>query len=329
MIRSTLLTVFFLIMSRLLFGQAAGNGTITGSITDGGDQKVIDAATVSLFKASDSSLVKINLTDKKGNFIFEHVAFGEYYLFTTATGHLQTFSKALTISTTTPVTTGNIQLKNSVKTLQAVSVTAVIKKPFIERKIDRTVINVDASITNAGTTALEVLEKAPGVTVDKDGNVSLKGKQSVMIMMDGKPAYLSGQELANLLKNMPSSAIEQIEIMTNPSAKYDASGNSGVINIKTRKEKMKGLNGSLSASLIQSKFTRTNNSFNLNYRKGKVNLFGNYGVSYWQGYNNLMLDRKFRNTTTKELETIFDQSSIMNHNSTFQNLKCGDGLLCR
>lgn len=323
MTRSTLLTVFFLIMSRFLFGQTADNGAITGSITDGGDQKIIDAATVSLFKAKDSSLVKINLTDKNGNFVFENVAFGEYYLLATSTGHLKTFSKTLTVSTATPVAAGNMQLKNSLKTLQAVNVTAVIKKPFIERKIDRTVINVDASITNAGTTALEVLEKAPGVTVDKDGNVSLKGKQNVMIMMDGKPAYLSGQELANLLKNMPSSAIEQIEIMTNPSAKYDASGNSGVINIKTKKEKMKGLNGSLSASVIQSKFTRTNNSFNLNYRKGKINLFGNYGISYWQGYNNLMLDRKFRNNTTKELETIFDQSSIMNHNSTFQNLKVG------
>ena len=94
---------------------------------------------------------------------------------------------------------------------------------------------------------MEVLEKSPGVTVDKDGNISLKGKQGVMIMMDGRPSYLSGQELANLLKNMPSSAIDQIEIMTNPSAKYDAAGNSGIINIKTKKNKLKGLNGNVSA----------------------------------------------------------------------------------
>ena len=99
--------------------------------------------------------------------------------------------------------------------------------------------------------------------------------------------------------------------------------NSGVINIKTKKNKMKGLNGSLSATLIQSKFTRTNNSLNLNYRTGKVNIFGNYGYSYWQGYNDLTLERKFRNFSTKEIETIFDQSSLMNHNSTYQNLKVG------
>ncbi len=322
MTRSTLLTLFLIIISKALFAQSS-LGTITGTITDGGDQKIIDAATVTLFKANDSSLVKINLTDKKGNFSFEQIPFGKYYLLATSTGHLKTYSSTLEIKSDAPVSAGILQLTNNIKTLSAVNVTAIIKKPLIERKIDRTIINVDASVTNAGTTALEVLEKAPGVTVDKDGNISLKGKQGVMIMMDGKPAYLSGQELANLLKNMPSSSIDQIEIMTNPSAKYDASGNSGVINIKTKKEKMKGLNGSLSAGIIQSKFTRTNNSLNLNYRKGKINLFGNYGLSYWQGYNDLTLERKFRNVSTKELETIFDQQSLMNHNSTFQNLKVG------
>lgn len=323
MTRSTLLTIVLLISSKFLIAQGVEEGSINGTITDGGDQKIIDAATVSLLKAKDSSLVKINLTDKKGNFLFEHVALGNYYLLATSTGHLKTYSKLLQVNNPDPVSAGILQLTNNIKTLSAVNVTAVIKKPFIERKIDRTVINVDASITNAGTTALEVLEKAPGVTVDKDGNISLKGKQGVMIMMDGKPAYLSGQELANLLKNMPSSSIDQIEIMTNPSAKYDASGNSGVINIKTKKNKMKGLNGSLSAGITQSKFTRTNNSLNLNYRTGKINLFGNYGYSYWQGYNKLVLTRKFRNSSTKELETIFDQVSLMNHNSTYQNLKVG------
>lgn len=323
MTRSTLLTLFFLIASKFLIAQGVEEGSITGTITDGGDQKIIDAATVSLFKVKDSSLVKINLTDKKGNFSFEHVVFGNYYLLATSTGHLKTYSTLLHVNNATPVSAGTLQLKNNVKTLSTVNVTAVVKKPFIERKIDRTVINVDASITNAGTTALEVLEKAPGVTVDKDGNVSLKGKQGVMIMMDGKPSYLSGQELANLLKNMPSSSIDQIEIMTNPSAKYDASGNSGVINIKTKKNKIKGMNGSVSAGVTQSRYTRTNNSLNLNYRTGKVNIFGNYGYSYWQGYNNLSITRNFRNLSTKELETIFDQQSFMRHHSTYQNLKTG------
>jgi iron complex outermembrane receptor protein len=322
MTRLTLLTVFFLIFSKLATAQTP-EGSISGNVIDGGDQKIIDAATISLYKAKDSSLVKVNLADKTGNFLFDHVPFGKYYLLATSTGHFQIYSPLLDVSGTSTVNAGTLQLTNDAKTLRVVNVSASIKKPFIERKIDRTVINVDAAITNAGTTALEVLEKSPGVTVDKDGNISLKGKQGVMMMMDGRPSYLSGQELANVLKNMPSSAIDQIEIMTNPSAKYDAAGNSGIINIKTKKNKLKGLNGNVSAGITQGRYTKTNNSVNLNYRTGKVNLFGNYNYSYWKGYEDLYILRKFRNTVTKNLETIFDQNSYMQHSGQYQNLKIG------
>ena len=316
----SLLLVAMLMLGAFSFAQTPV-GSIKGSITDGGNQKIIDAATISLLRAKDSSLVKISLADKEGNFLFEAVPYGKYYLLATSTGHLRTFSSIITVKDASTVNASVLQLKEQEKTLAEIKVEA--KKPFIERKIDRTIVNVDASITNAGTTALEVLEKSPGVTVDKDGNVSLQGKAGVMIMMDGKPSYLSGQELANLLKNMPSSSIEQIEIMTNPSAKYDAAGNSGVINIRTKKNKMKGMNGSLSASLLQSTLTKTNNSFNINYRTGKVNLFGNYSYSYWQNEQKMFLNRKFRNTNTKQIETIFDQLTASKRNSEYQNLKLG------
>src|SRR6185295_5686770 len=102
------------------------------------------------------------------------------------------------------------------------------------------VVNVEASITNVGNSALEVLEKAPGVSVDKDGNISLKGKQGVQVYIDGRPSYLNGADLANMLRNMNASQLEQIEIMTNPPAKYDAAGNSGIINIKMKKSIQKG-----------------------------------------------------------------------------------------
>ncbi|MEP6951025.1 MAG: outer membrane beta-barrel protein [Ginsengibacter sp.] len=319
MTRLTLI-VFFLIFSKLLTAQVH-EGSISGTVADGGDQKIIDAATVSLFKAKDSLLFKIGLTDKTGNFLFENIPYGKYYVLATSTGHLKTNSPILEINNSSVISAGVLQLTNDIKTLKEVTVAA--KKPFIERKIDRTVINVDAAITNAGTTAMEVLEKSPGVTVDKDGNISLKGKQGVLIMMDGRPSYLSGQELANVLKNMPSSAIDQIEIMTNPSAKYDASGNSGIINIKTKKNKMKGFNGNLSTSITQGRYTKTNNSLNLNYRTGKVNLFGNYSYSYWRGYEDLYIHRNFRNTVTKNLETIFDQQSNMQFSSPEHNVKLG------
>ncbi|MDQ2864199.1 MAG: TonB-dependent receptor, partial [Bacteroidota bacterium] len=323
MTKLTFLAIFFIFSSKLLMAQV-DPGKIFGTIVNGCDQKVINAATISLFKAKDSSLVKISLADKDGNFLFENIALGKYYLLVTSVGREQVYSPVLEVRSDHPgVNAGKLQLQENVKTLNEVNVAVAIKKPFIERKIDRTIINVDASITNAGTTALEVLEKAPGVTVDKDGNVSLKGKAGVMVMMDGRPSYLSGQDLANLLKNMPSNSIDQIEIMTNPSAKYDAAGNSGIINIKTKKNKVKGLNGSLIAGISQSTYTKTNNSVNLNYRTGKFNLFGNVNYSYWKGYNKLYIHRNFRNEVTKNLETVFDQNSQMVHTSTYQNVKAG------
>ncbi len=320
MTKATIFIPILIIFSLNTFAQTH-TGTISGKITDGGEQKIIDAATVSLYKSADSSLVKINLTDKEGDFEFINLAPSKYYLLATSIGHLATYSSPINVAKGEKVSVGSLKLNNETKTLKGIIVTA--KKPFIERKIDRTIINVDASITNAGTTALEVLEKSPGVSVDKDGNVSLKGKAGVIIMLDGKPSYLSGQDLANLLKNMPSSAIDQIEIMTNPSAKYDAAGNSGIINIRTKKNKMHGINGSVTASLMQSYYTKTNNSFNINYRTGKVNLFGNYSYSLWQNHQDQEIIRRFRDTSTKQIETIFNQDIIRHNKSQDHNIKVG------
>ena len=317
-IKLTLLTAFLLIN---VVSLAQTPGKISGTIIDGGDQKIIDAATISLLRAKDSGLVKLSLTDKEGNFSFENVKNGKYVVMASSVGHRKVYSPSITITDGANVAVGTLKLIAQTTTLKTVAVET--KKPYIERQIDKTIVNVDALISNAGSTALEVLEKAPGVMVDKDGNISLKGKQGVVIMMDGKPAYLSGQQLTNLLKGMPSSAIEQIEIMTNPSAKFDASGNSGIINLKTRKNKMLGFNGNYSGSYSQGIYARYATSINLNYRKGKVNLFGNYGYFQRTGYENISINRNFRNSATKEIETIFDQNSIMKGAGNSQNAKVG------
>lgn len=296
-------------------------GSIRGKIADGGQQAVIDAATVSLYRAGDSALIKVTLTDKDGSFLFDHVVYGDYFLVASSVGHTKVYHHDVRVYSESPVEVGTMQLEAVSQNLKEVVITK--EKPFIERKIDRTLVNVSNSISSAGSNALEILEKAPGVTVDKDGNISLKGKDGVNVMMDGRPTYLSAQELSNLLKNMPASGIEQIEIMTNPSAKYDASGNSGVINIKTVKNKIKGMNGSISLNASQSKTTRTSNSLNLNYRNGKVNLFGNYGYSLWQNNQELSIVRKFKNSSTKELETIFDQLSHNDYYAPNHNFKAG------
>ena len=193
---------------------------------------------------------------------------------------------------------------------------------MIEQKIDRMVVNVDVSITNVGSTALEVLEKSPGVSVDKDGNISLKGKSKVMVMIDDKPSYLSGAELANLLSNMNSNQLSQIEIMTNPSAKYDAAGNAGVINIKTKKSITQGFNGSVTLNFGQGVYPKLNNSIMLNYRTGNFNAFLNYGYILNKGFMNVDVQRTFLNSDgTKSGE--LDQLTHNINQSQNNNLKLG------
>src|SRR5687767_14111799 len=240
------------------------NGKINGIVIDG-NTKTIESATITLLSVKDSVVTKMSVADKTGKFIFENVPHGTYFVSITAVGHQKGFSESFTIDEAKNIITlKTIELIPVAKSVGGVTVTA--RKPLIEQKIDRMVINVEAAISNAGATVLEVLEKSPGVTVDKDGTIGLKGKQSVQVYIDGKPAYLSGQELVNLLSNMNANQLEQIEIMTNPPAKYDAAGNSGIINLKTKKNKLKGFNGSATAGFSQGRYWRTNESLNMNYR---------------------------------------------------------------
>jgi iron complex outermembrane receptor protein len=202
------------------------------------------------------------------------------------------------------------------------SVTVSARKPLVEQKIDRMVVNVDAFISNTGANALEALEKSPGVQVDKDGNISLKGKQNVVVLIDGRPAYLSGADLANMLKGMQASQLEQIEIMTNPPAKYDASGNAGIINIKTKKNKVKGFNGNISAGAGQGVYFKTNESISLNYRDGKVNLFSSYSFNRNNNFQELTIFRRYKDDN-EETTAIFEQVAFMKRRNMSNNLKMG------
>ena len=296
-------------------------GKINGSVIDG-SQKTIEAATISLVKASDSAIVKYAVASRNGQFAFENITPGTYIVVITAVGHQKGYSETFEVTAASPaVQLKTIELVPVSKSMAGITITA--RKPFIEQKIDRMVINVDASVTNAGSTALDVLERSPGVTVDKDGNISLKGKQNVLVMMDGRPTYISGADLVNYLKGLPASAIDQIEIMTNPSAKYDASGNSGIINIKAKKTKQVGFNGSATLSYLQGRYAKSNNSLNLNYRVGKINLFANGSVNRGNGFQTLDILRKFKDSNTKEIEAIFEQTSRMRNQNLFTNLKIG------
>ncbi|HMI05043.1 MAG TPA: TonB-dependent receptor plug domain-containing protein, partial [Pedobacter sp.] len=196
------------------------------------------------------------------------------------------------------------------------------KKSFIEHKIDRTVVNVDALISNAGSNALEVLEKAPGVMVDQDGKISLKGQQGVVVLIDNRPTYLSEAALAAYLKSLPSGSISQIELIPNPPARYDAAGGAGVINIRTKKSMVSGWNGSINLGAGYSPNWRHNESVDLNYRKNKFNMFTNLGYNKTDTWRDLDINRWFYDQD-QQLTSAFMQSTVFRNRNKTPNIKAG------
>jgi len=316
------LTLLIAIITLSFSSQAQKSlGKVTGQVIDG-NTKTLEAATITLLRAKDSSVAKISAANKDGNFVFENVSEGKYFVSITAVGHTKGFSELFEITTAnTNVILKTIELVPLAKSLTGVTVAA--KRPLIEQKIDRTIVNVEASITNVGTSALEVLEKSPGVSIDKDGNISLKGKQGVQVYIDGRPSYLSGADLANYLRSLSSNQLDQIEIMTNPPAKYDAAGNAGIINIKTKKTKQFGYSGSISSTWSQGRYPKVSESFNFNYRKNKLNLFTTLGYNYRKNWQDLDIQRKFIEHSTKEIKSHFDQESRIKDEGQSYNAKVG------
>jgi iron complex outermembrane recepter protein len=294
-------------------------GKLHGKVTDTRGT-AISSASVTLLKAKDSGLVKMTVSGPEGTYSFENLALGSYIVAISAVGFEKKYSNALEVSGAGATEAGPLTLNNRSNNLKTVTVSA--RKPMVEQKTDRMIVNVDAFVSNTGANALEALEKSPGVQVDKDGNISLKGKQNVIVMIDGRPAYLSGADLANMLRGMQASQLDQIEIMTNPPAKYDAAGNSGIINIKTKKNKQKGFNGNVSAGYGQGRYFKTNESLSLNYRNGKVNLFSNYSFNRNDNFQQLEIYRRYKNDDGST-NAIFEQVSLMKRRNLSNNLKFG------
>lgn len=269
----------------------AQKGTVKATIKNS-QQAVLENATIEVIKANDSSLVKTAITDKSGLAEIENIPFGNYLLRISMVNYNLSYSSFFTLTSTQPdITLPAIMLETKSTELNAVTVTA--KKPFIQKLSDRIVVNVENSIVSAGSSAMDVLERSPGVNVDQNDNISLRGRSGVIIMIDGKPTAMSGTDLANYLKSLPSAAIQQIDIITNPSAKYDAAGNSGIIDIKMKKDQRLGSNGSFTAGYGQGVYPKANAGITFNYRNKKVNIFGNYNYGYRVGLNHLILDRNF------------------------------------
>ncbi|HSC54674.1 MAG TPA: TonB-dependent receptor [Phnomibacter sp.] len=288
-------------------------GKIKGLVADNKQQPMANAS-VFLQKAKDSSIVRSAITDKEGHFEFAAITAGNYFVKTSAMGFAESNSEKFELKDGETKSLAGMSLQAASKELQGVVVTA--KKPVIEVHADKTIFNVESTITAQGSDALELLQKTPGVQVDNNENISMKGKTGVRIYVDGKMMQLSSTELAAYLKSINSNDIEAIEMISNPSAKYDASGNAGIINIRLKKNKKYGTNGSVNLGYVQGITPKGNGSVNLNYRDKKINIFGNVGGNLGMRENNMELYRI-------QNDTIYDQKTTNTNHNKSMNAKVG------
>ena len=234
--------VYSFLLSFLAFGMFAQNASIKGQLQDENKEAIV-FANVALYNGADSSLVKVEPSDDSGIFNIKGLAAGNYYLVATYVGVADLRKSDINLTADQALDLGIISFAPSAIELEEATVTA--SRVMVEVKPDRTVFNVDGTINSVGSDAIELLRKAPGVLVDNNNNLSVLGRSGVMIYVDGKRLPLAGDDLANYLQNLPAEQIDRIDIITNPGARYEAEGNAGIIDIRLKKDKRFGSNGSL------------------------------------------------------------------------------------
>ncbi|MBN8784455.1 MAG: TonB-dependent receptor [Terrimonas ferruginea] len=297
----------------VLLTVAANAQQISGTVKDQSG-KGVDKTTVSLLRAKDSSVAKLSVTDNEGRYSFTQTEAGSYLVSVSHVGFMPYISQPFAFDGTKDVAVPAVGLVKNEGTLSGVTV--VSKKPVVEVKADKTILNVEGTINAVGNDALELLRKAPGVMVDKDDNLTMAGKNGVQVFIDGKPSPLQGADLANFLKSLQSSQVESIELITNPSAKYEAAGNAGIINIRLKKNKTFGTNGSVNAGYNIGTFAKYNAGLALNHRNSKVNIFGNYNFNHGLNTSSMKMYRE-------QADSIFNQTNRVKALNEGHNFKAG------
>jgi len=242
------------------------SGILKGRVVDATSNKPMEYVNVAVFRVADSSLITGTITNPDGIFKIESIALGEYYLRLSFLGFENLFTPPIHIRNNSGVDLGDMKMAVTAADLQGVSITG--ERARVEYQIDKRVINVGQDLVSKGGTAANALENTPSVQVDPQGNVMLRGSYDYIVLVDGKPSVLKGSDA---LKQISAASIKQIEVITNPSAKYEADGKAGIINIIQKKDKLQGLNGNASMSLSTTDKYSANGL--INYRKNKVNLF--------------------------------------------------------
>ena len=281
-------------------------GKVIGILRDSLNKEAIEFASVALIRIRDSSAVAGNLTDGKGHFTIDEVPIGKYILRISSIGYRKMDSKPFLLIPSDPIKDfGTVYVGSSLKRLKAVDVVA--DKVDYVNSIDKKIYNADKDLTSVGGNASDLLKNVPSVNVDVDGKVSLRGNENVTILIDGKPSGLGGGDKNALLQQLPAGTVDQIEIVTNPSARYDAEGMAGIINIITKKDKRSGVNGTVTLGVGTGE--KYNAGFTLNNRTKKTNLFTQYTF------------REETRTQTGESHRLNDYTNPKTEYSTFTNGK--------
>ncbi len=302
----TLLLSFALVFSGTLSSQI-----IKGKVIDENEAPIIFAA-VTLNNPIDSSLVKATITADFGVFEFDGITAGKYNLKISSIGYSD-YSKQIDFSGD-QLDLGTIYINTQAENLE--EVTVVSEKPMVQVLADKTVFNVENTINATGTSAFELLRKAPGVIVDNGGGFIVEGKTGVQIFIDGKLSVLQGEDLTNYLESLQATDIASVEIITQPSSKYDAAGNAGIINIKLKKDKSLGTNGTFTSGMTVGDFARTNSSINFNNRERKGNFYGTYSNRFGKSTGFIDLLRS-------QFGTQFDSRSSSIYDRNTNNVKLG------
>ena len=308
-----------LIVMTILPYFALSQSTINGNVKDNKGEP-LPYASILLLNPTDSSLVKGEITDVNGFFIIENVNAMDYIVSVTMVGYASHYSLPLNVSGENTTEIGTITLLDNTTDLGEVKV--VTKRSLFEQKIDRMVVNVASSVTSAGSNALEVLERSPGIIVDRlNGSISMAGKNGVVVMINDKISRMSSDAVVQMLEGMNADNIEKIELITTPPANFDAEGNAGFINIVLKENANEGTNGSFSLNAGYGVHEKFGGSLNLNYRKNKINLYGDYSYSYNRSIQEFKNSRSliFQGIQT-ETSSISDRDPALTQN---HNLRIG------
>lgn len=276
---------------------------LTGHVT-ASEGEALPYTNVALIKKDADAFVTGTITDEEGHFSLEVSFSGEAYLRITSIGYETLETETFKLDGKTQKDFGRINLQEESSMLS--EVTVKIARPQVVIEADKTVVNVEGSALAEGNTALDVIGRSPGVFVDADGNINLNGKSGVIVMIDDRQTYMSAGDLANFLRAMPADNIKSIEVINNPSSRFDAEGAAGVINIKLKKNDLNGMNGNLSIGHRYNGLHTPNAGGSINLKKGKWTSNASLNYNEWAQYNDLEILRRFQ---LEEGVSAFDQDA--------------------